>query len=55
MLKLYPALIGLRYTSAKRRNHFISFISLISMVGLIIGVALLITVLSLMNCFVGVL
>ncbi len=51
MLKLYPARIGLRYTSAKRRNHFISFISLISMVGMIIGVALLITVLSVMNGF----
>lgn len=51
MLKMYPARIGLRYTSAKRRNHFISFISLTSMVGLIIGVALLITVLSVMNGF----
>jgi len=51
MLKFYPVLIGLRYTSAKRRNHFISFISLTSMVGLIIGVALLITVLSVMNGF----
>ena len=51
MLKLYPARIGLRYTSAKRSNHFISFISLISMIGLIIGVALLITVLSVMNGF----
>ncbi|MFT6122084.1 MAG: lipoprotein-releasing system permease protein [Oleiphilaceae bacterium] len=51
MLKLYPAKIGLRYTSAKRKNHFISFISLTSMVGLIIGVALLITVLSVMNGF----
>lgn len=51
MLKFYPFLIGLRYTSAKRRNHFISFISLTSMVGLIIGVALLITVLSVMNGF----
>mgnify|MGYP000282297608 FL=1 len=51
MLKLYPARIGLRYTSAKRKNHFISFISLTSMVGLIIGVALLITVLSVMNGF----
>ena len=51
MLKLYPARIGLRYTSAKRRNHFISFISLTAMVGLIIGVALLITVLSVMNGF----
>ena len=51
MIKFYPALIGLRYTSAKRRNHFISFISLTSMVGLVIGVALLITVLSVMNGF----
>ena len=51
MPKLYPALIGLRYTSVKRRNHFISFISLTSMIGLIIGVALLITVLSVMNGF----
>src|SRR3990167_924674 len=51
MPNLYPARIGLRYTSAKRRNHFISFISLTSMVGLIIGVALLITVLSVMNGF----
>lgn len=51
MLKFYPVLIGLRYTSAKRKNHFISFISLTSMVGLIIGVALLITVLSVMNGF----
>ena len=51
MFKFYPFLIGLRYTSAKRRNHFISFISLTSMVGLIIGVALLITVLSVMNGF----
>lgn len=51
MPNFYPARIGLRYTSAKRRNHFISFISLTSMVGLIIGVALLITVLSVMNGF----
>lgn len=51
MLNLYPTRIGLRYTSAKRSNHFISFISLTSMIGLIIGVALLITVLSVMNGF----
>lgn len=44
-------MIGYRYTSAKRNNHFISFISLISMVGLVIGVGLLITVLSVMNGF----
>lgn len=51
MKNWYPAMIGYRYTSAKRRNHFISFISLISMIGLVIGVALLITVLSVMNGF----
>ncbi|MGB2516843.1 MAG: lipoprotein-releasing ABC transporter permease subunit [Pseudomonadales bacterium] len=43
--------IGLRYTRAKRRNHFISFMSLISMLGLILGVAVLIIVLSVMNGF----
>jgi lipoprotein-releasing system permease protein len=43
--------IGLRYTGAKRRNHFISFISLISIVGIGLGVAALITVLSVMNGF----
>ncbi len=43
--------IGLRYTGAKRRNHFISFISLISMLGIGLGVAALITVLSVMNGF----
>jgi lipoprotein-releasing system permease protein len=43
--------IGLRYTRAKRRNHFISFISLVSMLGIALGVAVLITVLSVMNGF----
>ncbi|QSP93613.1 lipoprotein-releasing ABC transporter permease subunit [Marinobacter salinisoli] len=43
--------IGLRYTAAKRRNHFISFISLTSMIGLTLGVAVLIIVLSVMNGF----
>lgn len=43
--------IGLRYTRAKRRNHFISFISLASMIGIALGVAVLITVLSVMNGF----
>ncbi len=47
-LELY---VGLRYTRAKRRNHFISFISLISMLGVALGVAALITVLSVMNGF----
>ncbi|MGB6977421.1 MAG: lipoprotein-releasing ABC transporter permease subunit [Gammaproteobacteria bacterium] len=43
--------IGLRYTRAKRRNHFISFISLASMIGIALGVTVLITVLSVMNGF----
>lgn len=43
--------IGLRYTRAKRRNHFISFISLTSMLGIALGVTALITVLSVMNGF----
>ena len=43
--------IGLRYTRAKRRNHFISFISLSSMLGVALGVMALIVVLSVMNGF----
>ncbi len=43
--------IGLRYTRAKRRNHFISFISIVSMIGIALGVTVLITVLSVMNGF----
>ena len=43
--------IGLRYTGAKRRNHFISFISLISMIGIALGVTALIVVISVMNGF----
>ena len=45
--------IGLRYTRAKRRNHFISFITLIAMAGITLGVWALITVLSIMNGFEG--
>ena len=46
-----PVYVGLRYTRAKRRNHFISFISLSSMLGIALGVTTLITVLSVMNGF----
>jgi lipoprotein-releasing system permease protein len=46
-----PLYIGLRYTRAKRRNHFISFISLISMLGIGLGIMALIVVLSVMNGF----
>lgn len=51
MFKPLSLYIGLRYTRAKRRNHFISFISLASMLGIALGVAVLITVLSVMNGF----
>ena len=47
----FELFVGLRYTRAKRRNHFISFISLISMLGVALGVAALIVVLSVMNGF----
>jgi lipoprotein-releasing system permease protein len=47
----YELWIGLRYTRAKRRNHFISFISLVSMLGIALGVMALIVVLSVMNGF----
>ncbi|MDK2778966.1 MAG: lipoprotein-releasing ABC transporter permease subunit [Pseudomonadota bacterium] len=46
-----PFWIGLRYLAAKRRNHFISFISASSMIGMTLGVAVLILVLSVMNGF----
>ncbi|MDB5967712.1 MAG: lipoprotein-releasing transporter permease subunit [Hydrocarboniphaga sp.] len=51
MRQPYELFAGLRYTRAKRRNHFISFISLASMLGIGIGVTALITVLSVMNGF----
>ncbi len=47
----YELFVGLRYTRAKRRNHFISFISMASMVGIAVGVMALIVVLSVMNGF----
>jgi lipoprotein-releasing system permease protein len=43
--------IGLRYTRAKRRNGFVSFIAMTSMLGIALGVAALIVVLSVMNGF----
>lgn len=51
MYKPLELAIGMRYTRAKRRNHFISFISLTSMIGIALGVAALITVMSVMNGF----
>ena len=51
MFRPLALFIGLRYTKAKRKNGFISFISFISTIGLTLGVAVLITVLSVMNGF----
>jgi lipoprotein-releasing system permease protein len=50
-MRPFELFIGLRYTRAKRRTHFISFISLISMLGIALGIAALITVMSVMNGF----
>ncbi|MFP4146608.1 MAG: lipoprotein-releasing ABC transporter permease subunit [Halorhodospira sp.] len=51
MFRPVELFIGLRYTRARRRGPFISFISMTSMVGIALGVAALITVLSVMNGF----
>lgn len=51
MFQPYELFVGLRYTRAKRRNHFISFISLVSILGILLGVTALITVTSVMNGF----
>ena len=51
MFKPIPAAIGLRYLRAKRRNGFISFISLASILGIAIGVTVLITTLAVMSGF----
>lgn len=51
MLQSVPVLIGLRYTRAKRRNQFISFVSGFSLLGMTLGVMALIIVLSVLNGF----
>ncbi|MFK0088396.1 lipoprotein-releasing ABC transporter permease subunit [Pseudomonas sp. NPDC090755] len=51
MFRPLSIFIGARYTRAKRRNHFISFISMTSMIGLSLGVLAMIVVLSVMNGF----
>jgi lipoprotein-releasing system permease protein len=47
----YELLVGLRYTRARRRNRFIGINSLVSMIGIMVGVWALIVVLSVMNGF----
>ncbi len=51
MFKPFYAFVAYRYVRAKCQNHFISFISLASIVGIALGIAVLITVLSVMNGF----
>jgi len=50
-LNSYESFIGLRYIRARQRTRFISVISLISLAGIILGMTVLITVLSVMNGF----
>jgi lipoprotein-releasing system permease protein len=50
-LTSYELFIGLRYTRAKQRTRFISFITIISVIGMALGMMVLITVLSVMNGF----
>lgn len=49
--KFFELWIALRYTQLKNKNHFISFISLTSIIGIALGVMALIVVLSVMNGF----
>jgi lipoprotein-releasing system permease protein len=51
MSTTFESFIALRYVRARRRNHFISFISMTSMIGVALGVMALIAVLSVMNGF----
>ena len=50
-MRPFELFVGLRYTRAKRRTQFVSFISMISMAGIALGIAALITVMSVMNGF----
>ena len=53
MINPVEVFIGLRYLRAKRRTRFVSFITLISLIGISLGVAALIVILSVMNGFEG--
>ena len=48
-----PVFVGLRYVLTRRQGFFVSFISWISMAGVCLGVAALITIISVMNGFEG--
>ncbi|MEQ9464950.1 MAG: lipoprotein-releasing ABC transporter permease subunit [Haliea sp.] len=49
----YVLFVGLRYSFSRKRNRFASVIALVSMLGMVLGVASLITVLAIMNGFAG--
>ncbi len=51
MFNRFEITVGLRYLKAKQKSSFVSFISLVSIIGIALGVAALITVLSVMNGF----
>ncbi|WP_439135181.1 lipoprotein-releasing ABC transporter permease subunit [Pseudomaricurvus sp.] len=51
MVRFFNLFVGLRYAGARRRTQLVSFISGISILGLMVGVGLLLTVLSVMNGF----
>ncbi|HSG58327.1 MAG TPA: lipoprotein-releasing ABC transporter permease subunit [Woeseiaceae bacterium] len=53
MINPVEVFVGLRYLRAKRRTRFVSFITLISLLGIALGVAALIVILSVMNGFEG--
>ncbi|MBT8084448.1 MAG: lipoprotein-releasing ABC transporter permease subunit [Woeseia sp.] len=53
MIQAVELFVGLRYLRAKRRTRFVSFITLISLLGIALGVAALIVILSVMNGFEG--
>ncbi len=48
-----PIFVGLRYVRTRRQGFFVSFISWVSMLGVCVGVAALITIISVMNGFEG--
>lgn len=51
LARLLPLWIAFRYLQARRRNRYFSFVSLVSVLGLVLGVAALTLVLSVMNGF----
>ena len=51
MSRFYELFVGTRYIRSRGKNRFVSFISLVSMLGIALGVAVLIVVLSVMNGF----